>query len=129
MIDQEHRSQVARRRPKFLKIGHLYPAQVCWVQADVAQAALPEHACRSIHGTRRRDKILPIRGAGTGEIAREYRGVAFAEPSHAAELGRFHVPVAAIDSREVRLRIYAGQQLVYDDLHRLPGPVSLTLPK
>jgi len=43
------------------------------------------------------------------------------------ELGRFDIPAAAADGSEVRLRIYAGQQLVYDDHQRLPGPVSLTL--
>lgn len=43
------------------------------------------------------------------------------------ELGRFDVLVAAIDRSEIRLRIYAGQQLVYDDLRRLPGPVNLAL--
>lgn len=43
------------------------------------------------------------------------------------ELGRFDVQVSAANGTEVRLRIYAGQALVYDDNQLLPGPASIKL--
>jgi len=43
------------------------------------------------------------------------------------ELGRFGLDVNGKDGDRVRLKIYAGQQIVYDDYQVLPGPVTLKL--
>jgi hypothetical protein len=43
------------------------------------------------------------------------------------QLGRFALQVNGSGSDTVRLRIYAGNKLVYDDDETLPGPVTLTL--
>ena len=43
------------------------------------------------------------------------------------QLGRFALQVNGSDGDTVRLRIYAGNKLVYDDDETLPGPVTLTL--
>jgi hypothetical protein len=42
-------------------------------------------------------------------------------------LGRFELPVAGREGDSVRIRIYAGRELVYDDRQTLPGPVTLKL--
>ena len=41
------------------------------------------------------------------------------------ELGRFGLDVNGKDGDRVRLKIYAGQEIVYDDFQVLPGPVTL----
>jgi hypothetical protein len=43
------------------------------------------------------------------------------------QLGRFELPVAGRQGDSVRIRIYAGRELVYDDRQTLPGPVTLKL--
>lgn len=43
------------------------------------------------------------------------------------QLGRFTLQVNGSDGDTVRLRIYAGSKLLYDDDETLPGPVTLTL--
>ena len=43
------------------------------------------------------------------------------------ELGRFGLDVNGKDGDRVRLKIYAGQEIVYDDFQVLPGPVTLKL--
>ncbi len=43
------------------------------------------------------------------------------------ELGRFGFDLKGKDGDRVRLRIYAGQEIVYDDFQVLPGPVTLKL--
>jgi len=43
------------------------------------------------------------------------------------ELGRFDFPVNGRPSDRIRLKIYAGSKLLYDDFQTLPGPVNLTL--
>ncbi len=43
------------------------------------------------------------------------------------ELGRFGIDVNGKDGDRVRLRIYTGQEIVYDDYQVLPGPVTLKL--
>lgn len=43
------------------------------------------------------------------------------------DLGRFGLDVNGKDGDRVRLKIYAGQEVVYDDFQVLPGPVTLRL--
>jgi hypothetical protein len=43
------------------------------------------------------------------------------------DLGRFGLDVNGRDGDRVRLKIYAGQKIVYDDFQALPGPVTLKL--
>ena len=43
------------------------------------------------------------------------------------QLGRFELPVTGREGDSVRVRIYAGREIVYDDRQTLPGPVTLKL--
>ncbi|HEV2495517.1 MAG TPA: hypothetical protein VG204_20865 [Terriglobia bacterium] len=43
------------------------------------------------------------------------------------ELGRFDFPLNGRPGDRVRLKVYAGSKLLYDDFQTLPGPVTLKL--
>ncbi|SRR5216684_404371 len=45
------------------------------------------------------------------------------------ELGRFKLNVSGTEGERVRLKVYRGVELVYDDYQMLPGPVTLRLQK
>jgi hypothetical protein len=45
------------------------------------------------------------------------------------DLGKFELPVEGKSGDRVRLRVYAGRRLVYDDYQTLPGPVTLQVPR
>lgn len=45
------------------------------------------------------------------------------------EFGRFEIPVNGKDGDRVRVKVYDGDKLVYDDYQTLPGPVTLLIKK
>ena len=47
----------------------------------------------------------------------------------ADEWGRFELPVYGKDGERIRLKVYDGSELAYDDYQTLPGPVTVLIKK
>lgn len=45
------------------------------------------------------------------------------------DVGRFEITITGQQADRVRLRVFAGSRMVYDDFQQLPGPVTLKIPR
>jgi hypothetical protein len=80
----------------------------------------PEHPQTFLNGS--------ISPAPTGKkIRMTIEGQDSATDTSPDDLGRFKISVEGRDGEQVRLRVFEGDRLVFDDYETLPGPISIHL--